>query len=115
MNPINETLHGARSVTRIDRRNDDAGRSSAWWRSRRHARPGARALNIYFPAAQNWSQVSELGMSLVCSTDHRPESMTEAVRSAILRGHIPIEAIFNVRTMDRVVQDSLARSCCICG
>jgi predicted permease len=65
------------------------------------------APEVYYPAAQNWSQVSELGMTLVVRTLGRPEGVIDAVRSAV-RQVDPNQAVFNVRTMESVVEDSLA-------
>jgi predicted permease len=65
------------------------------------------APEIYYPAAQNWSQTSDLGMSLIVRTEGRPESMVDAVRSSI-RDVNPNLAVFNVRTMDGVIADSLS-------
>jgi predicted permease len=65
------------------------------------------APEIYYPAAQNWSQTADLGMSLIVRTDGRPESTIDAVRS-IVRDVNPNLAVFNVRTMDGVIADSLA-------
>ena len=62
---------------------------------------------IYFPIAQNWSQVSELGMSLVVRADQPPDGLIEPVRLAI-REVDPNLAIFTVKTMDRVIADSLS-------
>jgi predicted permease len=62
---------------------------------------------LYFPAAQNWSQVSELGMSLVVRTEDRPDALIEPVRS-VVRDVNPSLAVFNVKAMERVVADSLA-------
>lgn len=62
---------------------------------------------IYYPIAQNWSQVSELGMSLVVKAQDRPEALVDAVRAAI-RAVSPNWAIFNVKTMDHVVAESLS-------
>jgi len=62
---------------------------------------------IYFPASQNWSQVSELGMTLVVRTHGRPEALANAIQSAI-REVNPNLAIFSVRTLDDVVADSLS-------
>lgn len=56
--------------------------------------------------AQNWAQLSELGMSLVVRTETRPEPLIDAIRSAI-REVNPTIAIFSVKTMDEVVADSL--------
>lgn len=65
------------------------------------------APEIYFPIAQNWSQVSELGLSLVVRTQSRPEVLIDRVRS-VIRDVNPNQAIFNIRTMDRVMADSLS-------
>ncbi len=62
---------------------------------------------VYYPLAQNWIQVSELGMTLVVHTSGRPDGVVDAVRS-IVRQIDPNQAVFNVRTMDRVVADSLS-------
>lgn len=62
---------------------------------------------LYYPVAQNWSQVSELGMSLVVSTRDRPQPLIDPVRS-VVRDVNPNFAIFNVKTMDRVIADSLS-------
>ena len=62
---------------------------------------------VYYPVAQNWSQVNELGMTLVVRTLGPPETVIDAVRSTI-RQVDPNQAVFNVRTMERVVADSLA-------
>jgi predicted permease len=62
---------------------------------------------LYFPVAQNWSQVAELGMSLVVRTGDRPGASTEAIRS-VIRDTDPGLAVFGVRTMDGVVAESLS-------
>jgi predicted permease len=62
---------------------------------------------IYYPVAQNWSQLSDLGMTLVVASRERPETLTEPLRS-IVRHVNPDLAVFNVRTMERVVDDSLS-------
>jgi predicted permease len=62
---------------------------------------------IYYPVAQNWSQLSDLGMTLVVASRERPEALTEPLR-AIVRDVNPDFAVFNVRTMERVVDDSLS-------
>jgi predicted permease len=62
---------------------------------------------VYYPIAQNWSQISELGMTLVVSTRNRPEPSIEAIRR-IIREVNPNLAIFDIKTMDRVLTDSLA-------
>ena len=61
---------------------------------------------IYFPIAQNWSQVADLGMTLVVRTAGNPNAVIDAVRSRVLEVN-PRIAIFNVRTMEQVVSDSL--------
>ena len=62
---------------------------------------------VYTTIAQNWSQISDLGMTLVVSTHDRPEASIDAVRS-IVRAINPNLAIFNIKTMDRVVAESLS-------
>lgn len=62
---------------------------------------------IYTNIAQNWSQVSELGITLVVSTQGPPEGLIEAIRS-VIRDVNPNHAIFRVKTMDHVVADSLS-------
>jgi predicted permease len=62
---------------------------------------------IYFPIAQNWSQISDLGMTLVVSTAGAPEGVVDAVRRAI-RDTNPQASIFEVKTMERVIADSLS-------
>ena len=61
---------------------------------------------IYFPMAQNWSQLADLGMTLVVRTAGSSEAVIEEVRGRILDVN-PRIAIFNVRTMEQVVSDSL--------
>ena len=62
---------------------------------------------VYYPIAQNWSQVSELGMTLVVRTRDRPEPLIDAIRSTI-RDVDPDQAIFGIKTMDGVVAESLS-------
>ena len=62
---------------------------------------------VYYPVAQNWTQVNELGMTLVVRTHGTPEAVIDAVR-AVVRQVDPNKAIFNVRTMDHVFADSLS-------
>ena len=62
---------------------------------------------LYTPIAQNWSQISDLGMTLVVRAAERPESMIDAISFAI-HDVDPGEAIFAVKTMDTVVRDSLS-------
>ncbi|MPZ21134.1 MAG: FtsX-like permease family protein [Luteitalea sp.] len=62
---------------------------------------------LYTPIAQNWSQLSELGLTLVVSTRNRSPAIVEPVR-AIVRDINPNLAVFGIKTMDRVVDDSLS-------
>jgi putative ABC transport system permease protein len=62
---------------------------------------------LYYPIAQNWSQLSELGMTLVVRTTGPPTAAIDAVRAAV-RAVNPNEAIFDVKTMDRIVEESLS-------
>jgi putative ABC transport system permease protein len=41
------------------------------------------APEIYYPMAQNWSQVGDLGMTLVVRSSGNPESVIDAVRSRV--------------------------------
>ena len=65
------------------------------------------APEIYYPIAQNYSQRSEYGMSLVVSGQVAPEALVSAVRAAIHEVN-PNRAIFNIKTMRRVIADSLS-------
>jgi putative ABC transport system permease protein len=62
---------------------------------------------IYYPVAQNWSQLSDLGMTLVVAARDRPEAVTEPLRALVREVNADL-AIFNVRTMERVLDDSMA-------
>lgn len=62
---------------------------------------------VYYPIAQNWSQVSDLGMTLVVRTRDRPEPLIDAIRSTIRAVH-PEQAIFGIKTMETVVEESLS-------
>jgi ABC-type antimicrobial peptide transport system permease subunit len=62
---------------------------------------------LYFPVAQNWSQVSELGMTLIVRTTGRPDLLIGAIRASV-HDLDPSLAIFNVKTMDQVVGESLS-------
>ncbi len=61
---------------------------------------------VYYPAAQNVAMTSDIGMSLIVRTAASPERMAGAVRAAV-REVNPNLAIFNVKTMEQVVADSL--------
>src|SRR5262249_55649156 len=62
---------------------------------------------VYYTIAQNWSQLSELGMTLVVQTLGPPTAIIDAVRKAV-RETNPTEAIFDVKTMDRIVEESMS-------
>lgn len=62
---------------------------------------------LYYPAAQNIATTSELGMSLVAYADGPPEAIVPSLRAAV-RAVRPGLAIFNVRTMEQIVDNSLA-------
>jgi putative ABC transport system permease protein len=68
----------------------------------RPARP-----EMYTPIAQNWSQLSELGLTLVVSAGDNAVALVDPVRS-IVRNVNPNLAVFRIKTMDAVVEDSLA-------
>ena len=61
---------------------------------------------LYYPASQNVTMASDIGMSLIVGTDGRPEAAIDAIRSAVHDVN-PTLAIFNVKTMEQVVTDSL--------
>jgi putative ABC transport system permease protein len=62
---------------------------------------------IYFPVAQNWSQVPELGMTLVVRTAGPPEALIGVIRAQV-REQNPTLAIFNVKLLASVVEESLS-------
>jgi predicted permease len=61
---------------------------------------------IYQGVNRDAGIANDLGMSLVVRTSGSPEAIVPAVRAAV-REVNPILAIFNVKTMDRIVADSL--------
>jgi len=61
---------------------------------------------LYYPAAQNVTMASDIGMSLIVRTEQRRERAIAAIRAAV-REVNPGLAIFNVKTMDEVVSDSM--------
>ena len=61
---------------------------------------------IYYPMAQNWSQVAELGVTLVVRSTADPAALIDAVRARVREVNSQI-AVFNPRTMEEVVSDSL--------
>ena len=111
--PVDHHQRGA-GAARVPRRGSRsgcsrrAGRSSASIADVRQAHLDQPAApEVYYPVAQNWSQVSELGMTLVVRTRERPEPLIDAVRSAI-RDVDPDQAMFGIKTMDGVVAESLS-------
>ena len=65
------------------------------------------APEIYSLLAQNLAQRPDLGMSLVVSTRLPPEKLANAVRATIQQVG-PNQVVFNVKTMRRVIADSLS-------
>jgi putative ABC transport system permease protein len=61
---------------------------------------------IFYPAAQNVTMASDIGMSLVVRTDGQPEAFVGQIRS-VVREINPRLAIFNVKTMNDVMADSM--------
>jgi predicted permease len=61
---------------------------------------------LYYSAAQNLTMASDLGMSLLVRTTGPPNALAPSIRAAI--GQVnPQLAVFDVKTMDEVVSDSL--------
>ena len=61
---------------------------------------------IYYPVAQNVAQTDQ-GMSLVVSAQVPTETLVSSVR-AVIHQVDPSQAVFNVKTMKRVIADSLS-------
>jgi predicted permease len=61
---------------------------------------------IYYPAAQNVAMTGDLGMSLIVRTAVAPPPLIASIRAAVLAFDRKL-AIFNVRTMAQVIDDSL--------
>jgi predicted permease len=61
---------------------------------------------LYYPVAQNVAMTSDLGLSLLVRTPGDAERLTPSIRAAVLEVS-PKVAIFNVRTMSQIVEDSL--------
>jgi putative ABC transport system permease protein len=61
---------------------------------------------IYGPVNRDAGIASNLGMSLIVSTSGAPEAIVPSIRATV-REVNPILAIFDVKSMDRVVSDSL--------
>jgi putative ABC transport system permease protein len=65
------------------------------------------APEIYYPIAQNFAQRPDAGMSLVVSAMLPPQSLARSVVGAI-RLVNPNQAVFHIKTMQRVIADSLS-------
>jgi ABC-type antimicrobial peptide transport system permease subunit len=65
------------------------------------------APELYYPIAQNYSELIDLGMTLLVRTDGDPLQSVGAIRAAIRRVTTS-QAIFDVKTMDDVLRESLA-------
>jgi predicted lysophospholipase L1 biosynthesis ABC-type transport system permease subunit len=61
---------------------------------------------LYYPAAQNVTMASDIGMSLLVRTEGRPEPLIQSVRAAVREAN-PRLAIFDIKTMEQVLDDSL--------
>ena len=61
---------------------------------------------LFYPAAQNVTMASDIGMSLVVRGSRSLESLVDSIRGAV-HGVNPRLAIFNIKSMDQVVVDSL--------
>ena len=61
---------------------------------------------IYQAVNRDAGIAADLGLSLIVSTSGSPEAIVNAVRATV-REVNPVLAIFNVKTMDQVVSDSL--------
>ncbi|MPY90717.1 MAG: FtsX-like permease family protein [Luteitalea sp.] len=62
---------------------------------------------LYTAIAQNWSHLSDLGLTLVVGTTDRSDPIRELVR-AVVHDVNPNLAVFRIKTMDAVVDDSLS-------
>jgi putative ABC transport system permease protein len=65
------------------------------------------APEIYYSLAQNFAQRPDSGMSLVVSAMIPPQSLTRSVLGAIRQVN-PNQAVFNIKTMQWVIADSLS-------
>jgi putative ABC transport system permease protein len=61
---------------------------------------------IFYPAAQNVTAASDIGMSLIVRTEGPPEALIGQIRT-VVREVNPRLAIFNVKTMEAVLADSM--------
>jgi predicted permease len=65
------------------------------------------APEIYYPLAQNFAQRPDAGISLVVSHKLPPQSLARSVVGAIRQVN-PNQAVFHIKTMQRVIADSLS-------
>jgi len=65
--------------------------------------------DVYYPIAQNMSQLRDLGMTLIISTRVPPAALGGPARDVIQRAY-PHLAVFGVKTMEEVMADSLAET-----
>jgi hypothetical protein len=63
---------------------------------------------IYYPVAQNFAQIRSHGSTLVVRRSGPPEALAGAVRAAV-REVVPGQAVFRIATMQRVIEESLAK------
>ena len=64
--------------------------------------------DIYYPIAQNMAQLNDLGMTLIVSSSTVPETALAAPARDLIRRSWPDLAVFEVKTMEEVVSQSLA-------
>jgi putative ABC transport system permease protein len=62
---------------------------------------------IYYSLAQNFAELPDAGVSLVVSAILAPQSLTRSVVGAIRQVN-PNQAVFHIKTMQRVIADSLS-------
>jgi putative ABC transport system permease protein len=62
---------------------------------------------IYYAFAQNTAATSDAGVSLVVRAQSRPEALVKSLRDAIHQVN-PQQVAYDVKTMERVIADSLA-------
>jgi predicted permease len=63
---------------------------------------------IFYSVAQNFAQIRRIGSTLVVRSGGPPEALAGAIRSAV-REVSPGQALFEVATMHRVIEQSLSR------
>jgi predicted permease len=61
---------------------------------------------IFYPAAQNVTMASDIGMSLAVRTEGPPQALIGQIRRAVHDVNARL-AIFNIKTMDEVLADSM--------